>query len=56
MESGTLLHIALLRKIANLAPIPQHREKYSDFKKRQSLRSCAHYESEKYIEAIAPLT
>ena len=55
MESGTLLHLALLRKISHNSPVPHHREKYSDFKKRQSLKCGLHYESEKRIEAATPL-
>ena len=55
MESGTLLHLALLRKISHISPTPHNQMKYPDYRKRQSLKSCVHYESEKRMEAVTPL-
>lgn len=35
MQSGTQLHLALLRKISHLTPTSNYREKFNQFKRKR---------------------
>ena len=40
MQSGTLLHLALLRKISHQTPTPHKHHRVEGFNRGQSLKNC----------------
>ena len=55
MQSGTHLHLALLRKVSHHTPTPLNCLKNYKFNREQSLKVCPQLTTDKDLETTEPL-